>query len=74
MSPIPALDYAADLFQERILRTVTANTRADGEALLAEAARIPLQVHVTTFDLEEANEALAALARGQFAGSGVLRA
>jgi propanol-preferring alcohol dehydrogenase len=74
MSPISALDYAADLFQERILRSVTANTRADGEALLAEAARIPLQVHVTTFDLEDANEALAALARGQFAGSGVLRA
>ena len=29
--------------------------------------------HVTAFDLEDANEALAALARGQFAGSGVLR-
>ena len=74
MSPIPALDYAADLFQERVLRSVTANTRADGEALSAEAARTPLQVHVTTFDLEDANEALAALAGGRFAGSGVLRA
>lgn len=72
MSPIPGLDYAADLFQERVLRSVTANTRADGEELLAEAGRIPLHVRTTTFRLEEANDALAALARGAFAGSGVL--
>lgn len=72
MSPIPALDYALDLFQERVLRTVTANTRADGEELLAEAGRIPLHVQTTTFRLEDANDALAALARGAFAGSGVL--
>lgn len=73
MSPIPALDYAADLFQERVLRSVTANTRADGEELLAEAGRTPLHVETTIFRLEEANQALAALARGAFAGSGVLR-
>jgi propanol-preferring alcohol dehydrogenase len=73
MSRIPALDYGADLFQERGLRSVTANTRADAEALLAEAGRIPVRVQTTTFELEEANAALAALARGAFAGSGVLR-
>ena len=73
MSPIPALDYAADLFQERALRSVTANTRADGVELLAEAARLPLHVQTMVFGLEEANEALAGLARGTFAGSGVLR-
>src|ERR671919_2890903 len=38
MTPVPALDYEADLFYERGVRSVTANTRADGVAFLAEAA------------------------------------
>jgi propanol-preferring alcohol dehydrogenase len=71
MSPIPALDYA-DLFFERTIRTVTSNTRADGDALLDEAARIPVRLTTTTFALEQANEALDGLKRGAFAGSGVL--
>jgi propanol-preferring alcohol dehydrogenase len=71
MSRIPPLDYAA-LFEERRIITVTANTRTDGAALLAEAARIPIRPSVTTFPLEHANEALLALKRGAFAGSGVL--
>jgi propanol-preferring alcohol dehydrogenase len=71
MTPIPPLDYA-DLFQERRITSVTANTRADGEELLAEAARIPIRPSVTTFPLEGANRALLALKRGSFAGSGVL--
>jgi propanol-preferring alcohol dehydrogenase len=71
MTPIPPLDYA-DLFQERRITSVTANTRADGEALLAEAARIPIRPSVTTFPLEDANRALLALKQGSFAGSGVL--
>jgi propanol-preferring alcohol dehydrogenase len=72
MTPLPSLDYERDLFYERRLRTVTANTRADGEELLAEAARIPIRPATTTFPLEEANAALLALKRGAFAGSGVL--
>jgi propanol-preferring alcohol dehydrogenase len=71
MSQIPPLDYA-ELFNERRITTVTANTRADGEELLAEAARIPIRPTVTTFPLEEANRALLALKRGHFSGSGVL--
>ena len=71
MSPIPALDYG-DLFFERTIRTVTSNTRADGEALLEEAARIPIRLTTTTFSLAQANEALDGLKRGAFAGSGVL--
>lgn len=71
MTRIPSLDYA-DLFNERRIVTVTANTRTDGEELLAEAARIPVHPTVTTFPLEEANRALRALKRGAFAGSGVL--
>lgn len=71
MSPIPTLAYA-DLYRERVIRSVTANTRADAEALLAEAARIPVRPSVTRFALEDANQALAALRRGTLAGSGVL--
>jgi alcohol dehydrogenase, propanol-preferring len=71
MSRIPPLDYDA-LFQERRVTSVTANTRADGEELLAEAIRIPIRPAVTTFPLEDANRALLALKQGSFSGSGVL--
>ena len=71
MSRIPPLDYA-ELFNEKRIVTVTASTRADGEELLAEAARIPIRPAVTTFPLDDANAALLALKRGAFAGSGVL--
>ncbi|HEU5321033.1 MAG TPA: zinc-dependent alcohol dehydrogenase family protein [Methylomirabilota bacterium] len=73
MTPTPPLDYTADLFQERQIRSVTANTRADGVELLAEAARIPVRLTTTAFPLAEANAALARLKQGAFAGSGVLR-
>jgi propanol-preferring alcohol dehydrogenase len=72
MTPTPPLEYARDLFYERQVRSVTANTRADGEALLAEAAGIPVRLTTTTFALSDANRALAALKRGAFSGSGVL--
>jgi len=72
MTPVPALDYERHLFYERSMRSVTANTRADGEELLAEAARIPIRPATTAFPLEEANRALALLKRGGFTGSGVL--
>jgi propanol-preferring alcohol dehydrogenase len=72
MSRIPPLDYERDLFQERRVTSVTANTRADGRELLAEAARIPIRPAVTTFPMSEANRALLELKRGAFAGSGVL--
>jgi propanol-preferring alcohol dehydrogenase len=71
MTAIPALPYA-DLYRERKITSVTANTRADGEDLLAEAARLRLRPEVTRFPLAEANRALAALKHGAFAGSGVL--
>jgi propanol-preferring alcohol dehydrogenase len=51
---------------------VTANTRADGEALLAEAAAIGLKPRVTPFPLVQANEALAALAGDRVSGTAVL--
>ena len=72
MTEVPPLDYERDLFYERHVRSVTANTRVDGEELLAEAARIPIRPATTTFALEDANRALILLKRGGFAGAGVL--
>ena len=72
LSPIPGLDYERDLFYERNLRSVTANTRADGEGLLREAAAIPIRPRVTTFALEEANRGLQMLRSDQLDGTGVL--
>lgn len=72
MTAVPPLDYTADLFYEREIRSVTANTRADGVELLAEAARIPVRLTTTEFPLAEANRALARLEQGAFPGSGVL--
>ncbi len=72
LSAIPGLDYERELFYERNLRSVTANTRADGEALLLEAAAIPLRPRVTTFALDEANRALQLLKADQINGTGVL--
>jgi alcohol dehydrogenase, propanol-preferring len=72
MTPLPPLDYEGHLFYERTIRSVTASTRRDGEALLAEAARIPLRPQITTFPLAEANVALTLLRRDRLQGSGVL--
>jgi propanol-preferring alcohol dehydrogenase len=72
MTPIPRLDYEADLFYERGIRSVTANTRSDGVAFLAEAARGPLRLATTEFPLEVANQALELLKQGALSGSGVL--
>ncbi len=71
MTDVPPLVYA-DLYRERVIRSVANNTREDGEGLLREAARIPIRPTVTTFPLAEANRALALLKRGGVAGSGVL--
>lgn len=71
MSRIPPLDYEL-LFEERAIRSVTANTRTDGTELLAEAARIPIRPTVTTFALEDANRVLELLKRGAVAGTAVL--
>jgi alcohol dehydrogenase, propanol-preferring len=73
VSQLPPLDYQRHLFQERQLRSVTANTRADGEAFLAIAERIGVTATTVTYPFEDADEALADLALGRFAGAAVLR-
>lgn len=73
MSPIPSIDYDHELFGERMLRSVTANTKQDGIDLLREAAEIPIRPHTQRFKLEEANEAIKALKAGTIRGAGVLK-
>jgi alcohol dehydrogenase, propanol-preferring len=72
VTTIPALDYQAHVFQERELRSVTANTRADGEAFLALASRIGLRLATVPYPFERADQALADLAHDRFAGAAVL--
>lgn len=72
MTPIPAIDYDRDLFGERAIRSVTANTRQDGLELLREAAAIPIRSHTRPFTLEEANCALEQLKAGTIKGAAVL--
>ena len=72
LSDIPPLRYADHLFQERQLRSVTANTRADGEAFLAVAARIGIRVETVAYPLSEAATALADLAHDRVNGAAVL--
>jgi len=73
LSPIPPLDYAAHLFEERRLLSVTANTREDGRALLRFAAEIPLRTATEEFALADANEALRRLKEDEIEGAAVLR-
>lgn len=72
VSTIPALDYETALFYERDLRSVTSNTRSDGEELLRISARVGLDVHTTTYGFEEVDGALDDLAHGRVAGSAVV--
>jgi len=72
LSDIPVLDYQRHLFQERQVRSVTANTRRDGEELLALAASIPIRPVTTPYPLDRADEALADLAHDRVNGAAVL--
>jgi len=72
LSRIPALDYATELFQERRLRSVTANTRRDGEEFLRLAGRLGVRATTTAYPMAEAPRALADLAHGRFGGAAVL--
>jgi alcohol dehydrogenase, propanol-preferring len=73
LTDIPPLNYQSHLFQERELRSVTANTRTDGEEFLALAAEIPLRIETTPYDLANADAALRDLAADRVNGAAVLR-
>jgi propanol-preferring alcohol dehydrogenase len=72
LSEIPALDYQQEVFSERVLRSVTANTRSDGEQFLQLAHRFGIRSHTVDYPMAEAANALADLAYGRFSGAAVL--
>lgn len=72
LSDIPSLNYQRHLFQERQVRSVTSNTRADAHAFLEFAARHRLEVTSPHYPLDRADEALADLSGGRISGAGVL--
>jgi len=72
LSDIPQISYADELFREKQLRSVTANTRADGEEFLRLAARLRIRATTTPRPLAEADKALADLAADRITGAAVL--
>lgn len=71
MSDIPGFPYA-DLWGERVIRSVANLTRRDGVELLAVAPQVPVRTTVHAYPLEAANQALDDLRAGRFEGSAVL--
>jgi propanol-preferring alcohol dehydrogenase len=72
-NPVPPLDYAQLLWDEREIKSVANITRQDAQDFLALAAEIPIVPEVQEFKLEEANEALILLKQGKIQGAAVLR-
>lgn len=71
LSDIPSLEYEW-LFEERQIRSVTANTRLDGEEFLEIAARIPIKPTTMPYPFEVADQALIDLAQDRVNGAAVL--
>ena len=72
LSDIPALNYADELFLERRLRSVTANTRQDGEEFLRLATRFGIRATTVGYPMAAAPTAMADLKHGRFGGAAVL--
>ncbi len=72
LSDIPALNYERHLFQERTVRSVTANTRQDGKDLFALAGTARPRIAVTRYAMSQADRALADLAADRVNGVAVL--
>ena len=66
------MNYQRHLFREREIVSVTANTRKDAREFLDLAARIPVEVTVRPYPLDQANIALRDLVGGHMAGAAVL--
>ncbi|KNA91651.1 zinc-binding alcohol dehydrogenase family protein [Gordonia sp. w5E2] len=72
LSDIPALNYERELFYEKEIRSVTANTRDDGREFLELAARYGVAATTHTYPLSKADQALSDLKAGRFDGAAVL--
>ena len=71
MSDIPSFPYA-DLWGERIVRSVANLTRRDGREFMALAPKIPVETKVHVYGLEETSRALDDLRAGRFSGAAVI--
>jgi alcohol dehydrogenase, propanol-preferring len=72
LSDVPILNYDRHLYQERELRSVTSNTRADARALFTEARAASLRLQTTAYSLQDANRALADMKHSRVDGTPVL--
>jgi propanol-preferring alcohol dehydrogenase len=72
-NPVPQLDYAALLWDEKEIKSVANITRADFQAFLPLASKIPIIPEVEEFELGEANRALLLLKQGKIQGAAVLK-
>lgn len=72
MSDIPSFPYSL-LWEERSISSVANLTRQDGRDFMELVKKFNINVAVTVFSLEEANEALAAIREGSIDGSAVLQ-
>ena len=72
LTDIPALNYERHLFQEKTLRSVTANTRQDGQDFLDIALKIGITTTVHQYPFDQASQALSDLANDRITGAAVL--
>jgi propanol-preferring alcohol dehydrogenase len=73
LDQVPALDYDRQLYWEKSLCSVSANTRQDAHEFLRLAAQVPVRCQVQTYPLEQALQALRDLAQGRVQGAAVLQ-
>lgn len=72
LSDLPSLNYQRELFLEREIRSVTANTRADGEEFLRLAAALGVVATVVRRPMSAAALTMADLAANAYEGAAVL--
>ncbi len=72
-NPVPPLDYAQLLWDEKESKSVANITRKDVLDFLPLAAEIPIIPEVQEFSLDKANEALLLLKQGKMQGGAVLK-
>jgi len=72
LSDVPPLNYERELFYERELRSVTANTRQDGREFLEFVGKQHVSVTTRPYPLREGHQALRDLKAGRFQGAAVL--
>jgi alcohol dehydrogenase, propanol-preferring len=71
MSDIPSFPYEL-LYGERSVVSVANLTRQDGEEFIVLAPKVPVRTTISTYALEQAEQALSDLRAGRFEGSAVI--